>query len=481
MTLSLHDTATRAVREFIPAVPGKASLYLCGATVQAPPHIGHIRSGVNFDILVRWLKASGYQVLFCRNVTDIDDKILRVAASEEVPFWLVAQRNERAFSRAYSALGCLPPDVEPRATGHVPEMTALMQRLIDRGHAYPAGGDVYFAVGTYPEYGELSGQRPEQMQPAGDTENSGAKQDPRDFALWKGAKPGEPAWDTPWGPGRPGWHLECSAMATKYLGPVFDIHGGGLDLVFPHHENELAQSRAAGDGFARYWLHNGLVGVAGEKMSKSLGNSLLVDAMVTEVRPVELRYYLGQAHYRSQIEYSPDALAEAVAAYRRIEGFVTRAAELAGPGEPSWLQPAVPGAGAPVADGSGLPPAFAEALDDDLGVPQAIAVVHDAVRGGNTALERGDTGKVRQHLAEVRAMLAVLGLDPLSEPWAARRGDGEDLQAVVQALASLVLTQREAARQRKDYAAADAIRDALKAAGVLVEDTPQGPRIELKR
>jgi cysteinyl-tRNA synthetase len=481
VTLHLHDTATRAVREFIPAVPGKASLYLCGATVQAPPHIGHIRSGVNFDILVRWLKASGYQVLFCRNITDIDDKILRVAAAEEVPFWLIAQRNERAFTRAYSALGCLPPDVEPRATGHVPEMTALMRRLIDRGHAYPAGGDVYFAVGTYPEYGALSGQRPEQMQPAGDTENADAKRDPRDFALWKGAKPGEPAWDTPWGPGRPGWHLECSAMATRYLGPVFDIHGGGLDLVFPHHENELAQSRAAGDGFARYWLHNGLVGVAGEKMSKSLGNSLLVDVMVTEVRPAELRYYLGQAHYRSQIEYSPDALAEAVAAYRRIEGFVTRAAEVAGPGEPAWLQPAVPGAGAPVADGAGVPQTFAQALDDDLGVPQALAVVHETVRKGNTALERGDTAAAGQCLAEVRAMLGVLGLDPLSEPWAAGRGGGGDLQPVVQALASLVLAQRELARERKDWAAADAIRDALMAAGVLVDDTPQGPRIELKR
>jgi len=333
VTLRLYDTAARSVREFDPITPGKASLYLCGATVQAPPHIGHVRSGVSFDILVRWLRASGYQTTFCRNVTDIDDKIIRVAAAEGVPWWLVAQRNERAFGRAYDALGCLPPDVEPRATGHVPEMIILMRRLIEGGHAYPADGGVYFDVGSYPDYGALSGQRPEHMRPADDTETNDAKRDPRDFALWKGAKPGEPAWDTPWGPGRPGWHLECSAMATKYLGPAFDIHGGGLDLVFPHHENELAQSRAAGDGFAQYWMHNGLVGVAGEKMSKSLGNSLLVDVMVTQVRPVELRYYLGQAHYRSAIEYSPDALAEAGAAYRRIEGFVTRAAELAAPGQ----------------------------------------------------------------------------------------------------------------------------------------------------
>jgi cysteinyl-tRNA synthetase len=478
VTLRLHDTASRAVRDFSPAVPGKASLYLCGATVQAPPHIGHIRSGVNFDILIRWLKASRYQVLFCRNVTDIDDKILRVAAGEEVPYWLIAQRNERAFSRAYAALGCLPPDVEPRATGHVPEMIALMRRLIDGGHAYAADGDVYFAVSSYPAYGELSGQRPEQMQPAGDTEQAGAKRDPRDFALWKGAKPGEPAWDTPWGPGRPGWHLECSAMATKYLGPEFDIHGGGLDLVFPHHENELAQSRAAGDGFARYWLHNGLVGVSGEKMSKSLGNSLLVDVMVTEVRPVELRYYLGQAHYRSPIEYSPEALAEAVAAYRRIEGFAARAAEVAGPGEPGYPGPAVAGEGAPLLTGQPLPAAFTAAMDDDLGVPQALAAVHEAVRNGNNALAAGDTGTTRAHLAEVRAMLGVLGLDPLSEPWLTR---GDDLEPVVRALVSVVLGQREAARQRKDWAAADAIRDALKPAGVLIEDTPGGPRIELKR
>src|ERR1017187_1373532 len=360
MVLRLYDTATRSVRAFTPRTPGQASLYLCGATVQAPPHIGHIRSGVSFDILARWLKATGYQVTFCRNVTDIDDKILRVARQAGVPWWAVAERNQRAFTRAYDALGCLPPDVEPRATGHVPEMIALMRRLIDGGHAYAAGGDVYFAVRSCPSYGSLSGQRLEHMRAADDIEGSGAKRDPRDFALWKGAKPGEPSWETPWGPGRPGWHLECSAMATKYLGATFDIHGGGLDLVFPHHENELAQSRAAGDGFAQYWMHNGLLHLAGAKMSKSLGNSLLVDVMVTEVRPVELRYYLGQAHYRSEVEYSREALAESAAAYRRIEGFVTRAAQAAGGTERAdW------------ADGpadAALPAAFSAALDDDIGV-----------------------------------------------------------------------------------------------------------------
>ncbi len=475
MTLRLYDTATRAVREFSPLHPGKAGLYLCGATVQAPPHIGHVRSGVDFDILIRWLRASGYAATLCRNVTDIDDKILRVAADEAVAWWAVAERNQRAFTRAYAALGCLPPDVEPRATGHVPEMIVLMRRLIESGHAYAAGGSVYFDVRSWPQYGELSGQRLDHMLAAADTESDEAKRDPRDFALWKGVKPGEPFWETPWGPGRPGWHLECSAMSTKYLGATFDIHGGGLDLLFPHHENEQAQSRSAGDGFARYWVHNGLVRVGGEKMSKSIGNSLLVDNMILTVRPVELRYYLGQAHYRSEIDYSPEALGEAATAYRRIEGFVSRAAEtLAGTAEGAAAEPLTAG---------GLPAPFAAAMDDDLGVPQALAVVHEAVRDGNSALAAGDVAGVAKQLAEVRAMLDVLGLDPLAAPWAAAPGGpaGGDLRPVVDALVSVALEQRQAARQRKDYAASDAIRDRLQDAGVLVEDTPRGPRWELKR
>jgi len=472
MTFRLHDTATRTVRDFLPLAPGKAGLYLCGATVQAPPHIGHIRSGVSFDICVRWLKVSGLEVTFCRNVTDIDDKILRTASAEGSPWWVVAERNQRAFTRAYDVLGCLPPDVEPRATGHVPEMITLIGRLIESGHAYPAGGDVYFDISSYDRYGALSGQRPEHMRAADDIEGENSKRDPRDFALWKGRKPDEPFWETPWGPGRPGWHLECSAMATKYLGSTFDIHGGGLDLLFPHHENELAQSRAAGDGFARYWLHNGLVRLGGEKMSKSLGNSLLVDAMVTQVRPVELRYYLGQAHYRSDIEYSLEALAEAGAAYRRIEGFVVRATEGAGiPTEPAALT-ALPLA-------SSLPDAFVAAMDDDLAVPEALAVVHEAVTEGNTALAAGDQAGAAKHADSVRAMLAVLGLDPLAAPWATAGDSG--LRDVVEALVSVALDQREAARARKDYAAADAIRHQLHAAGIVVEDTPAGPRWELAR
>ena len=472
MTLRLHDTATRTVRDFLPLTPGKVGLYLCGATVQAPPHIGHIRSGVSFDICVRWLKVSGLEVTFCRNVTDIDDKILRTASAEGSPWWAVAERNQRAFTRAYDVLGCLPPDVEPRATGHIPEMIALIRRLIESGHAYVAGGDVYFDISSYDRYGALSGQRPEHMRAADDIEGESAKRDPRDFTLWKGHKPGEPSWETPWGPGRPGWHLECSAMATKYLGPTFDIHGGGLDLVFPHHENELAQSRAAGDGFARYWVHNGLVRLSGEKMSKSVGNSLLVDAMVTRVRPVELRYYLGQPHYRSDLEYSLEALTEAAAGYRRIEGFVVRAAE----GAETATVP-TPLTALPLA--SSLPDAFVAAMDDDLAVPQALAVVHEAVTEGNTALAVGDQAGAAKHAESLRAMLAVLGLDPLAVPWATAADSG--LRDVVEALVSIALNQRQSARARKDYAAADAIRDQLHAAGIVVEDTPAGPRWELAR
>ncbi len=400
MSLRLHDTATRSVREFEPLQPGKASIYLCGATVQAPPHVGHIRSGVNFDVLVRWLRHSGYEVTFVRNVTDIDDKILDNASAEGVPFWALAMRNERAFSWAYDVLGCLQPTYEPRATGHVTEMVSLMQTLIDRGHAYAAGGDVYFDVRSWPAYGELSGQRIDEMQPAADSEHAG-KRDPRDFTLWKGAKPGEPQWPTPWGPGRPGWHLECSAMAEKYCGPTFDIHGGGLDLVFPHHENEIAQSKAAGHGFARYWLHNAWITTAGEKMSKSLGNSLLVSEVVKRVRPIELRWYLTSAHYRSHQEFSEEALHESATGFRRIEGFLDRAAETLGPVEP----------GVVCAD-------FVAAMDDDLAVPAAIAAIHDVVREGNKLLgEGGHDEAVRGAAASVRAMLGVLGADPLAEQW----------------------------------------------------------------
>jgi cysteinyl-tRNA synthetase len=462
VSLRLYDTGARTIRDFVPLTPGRAGVYVCGATPQAAPHIGHMRSGVTYDLLFRWLTASGYDVTFVRNVTDVDDKIINVAAQTGVPWFAVAEANQRVFNHGYDALGCLPPTVEPRATGHVPEMIVLMRRLIEQGHAYNVGDDVYFDVLSWAtRYGTLSNQRLDNMRPAGDSVGDDRKHDPRDFALWKGAKPGEPSWETPWGPGRPGWHLECSAMATKYLGPTFDIHGGGVDLIFPHHENELAQSTAAGDGFARYWMHNGLLTVGGEKMSKSIGNVVLLSDLLDKARPAEVRYYLGSAHYRSMIDYSDEALHDAASAYRRIESFVVRAVEVAGRVEP------------------GTPPrAFTDAMDDDLGVPQALAAVHESVREGNTALAAGDKDGIVRALAELRAMLGVLGLDPLSPQW---EGGGDDLGDVVDALVSVALEQRQAARARKDYAAADAIRDRLAAAGVVIEDTPHGPRWELKR
>jgi cysteinyl-tRNA synthetase len=483
VTLHLHDTAARAVREFTPITPGRASVYLCGATVQAPPHIGHLRSAVCFDVLVRWLEASGYQVTFCRNVTDVEDKILRTAERDGLAPAIVAERNQRAFTWAYDAVGCRPPDIEPRATGHIPEMIVLIRRLIQRGHAYPGGADVYFDVHSYDGYGALSGQRLDQMRPAEDAGASGAKRDPRDFTLWKAAKPGEPSWETPWGPGRPGWHLECSAMATKYLGPCFDIHGGGMDLIFPHHENELAQSRAAGDGFARYWLHNGLLGLAGEKMSKSGGNSLLVTDVLTRVRPAELRYYLVQAHYRSLLEFSEDALDEAVAAYQRIERFAARAAEVLGRlGIDHGTGAAVEAAGHEAGQPAALPVSFRSAMDDDLSVPAALAAVHACVRDGNQALAASDQAGARTSLVRLRAMLDVLGLDPLAPPWAGAQGGSDDrLRQVVGALVTLTLQQRDAARGRRDYATSDAIRDGLERIGIVVEDTGEGPRWELKR
>jgi len=497
VTLRIHDTAARAVREFTPLEPGEASVYLCGATVQAPPHIGHLRSAVCFDVLIRWLQASGYRVTFCRNVTDVEDKILATAAAEGVAPWIVAERNQRAFSWAYDVVGCRPPDIEPRATGHIPEMIVLIRRLIRGGHAYPAAGDVYFDVRSYGGYGALSGQRLDQMRPAEDADDTAAKRDPRDFTLWKAAKPGEPYWETPWGPGRPGWHLECSAMSTKYLGSSFDIHCGGMDLIFPHHENEIAQSRAAGDGFARYWMHNGLLGLAGEKMSKSLGNSLLVTDVVTRVRPAELRYYLVQAHYRSPLEFSEDALDEAAAAYQRIERFVVRAAEVLGSPGPDHAAgrpddpPAAAGGKAGTAAGEhepgALPGPFRSAMDEDLAVPAALAAVHGCVRDGNQALAASDKAGARVSLAGLRAMLDVLGLDPLSPHWSGSgasadgAGSGERLRHVIGALVKLSLEQRDAARARRDYATADAIRDGLEEIGVVVEDTPQGPRWELGR
>jgi cysteinyl-tRNA synthetase len=462
-SLSLYDTLTRTTSPFVPLKAGEVGIYLCGATVQAPPHIGHVRSGVNFDILRRWLTKSGYNVTFIRNVTDIDDKILHKAVHEEMPWWAVAMKYERAFSDAYAALNVLPPTYEPRATGHVTQMIELMQILIERGAAYaPGNGDVYLEVRKLKSYLTLSRQNVDDLQSAADADET-FKKDPRDFALWKAAKDGDPSWPTPWGAGRPGWHLECSAMAHAYLGESFDIHGGGLDLIFPHHENEIAQSEAAGYGFAKRWLHNAWVTASGEKMSKSLGNSLQVHELLKTVRGIELRWYLGSAHYRSMLEFSHEALAESAIAFGRIESFLNRSVEILG---------ALP---TPV-----ISDAFAAAMNEDLAVPQALAGISEALRLGNIAITAGDKGGIATSANEIRGALEILGCDPF-DPAFASAGAGEDMTAALDGTIKLALAQREAARVRKDFAAADAIRDGLIALGITIEDSAQGPRWSITR
>ena len=462
-SLSLYDTLARTTSEFVPLKKGEVGIYLCGATVQAPPHIGHVRSGVNFDILRRWLIKSGYNVTFIRNVTDIDDKILHKAVHEELPWWAVAMKYERAFTDAYAALNVLPPTYEPRATGHVTEMIELMQVLIEKGAAYaPGNGDVYLEVRKLSSYLTLSRQKLDDMQPAADADET-YKKDPRDFALWKAAKPGDPSWPTPWGPGRPGWHLECSAMAHRYLGESFDIHGGGLDLIFPHHENEIAQSEAAGYGFAQRWLHNAWVTASGEKMSKSLGNSLQVHELLKSVRGIELRWYLGSAHYRSMLEFSHEALAESATAFRRIESFLHRSVEILG------SQPT------PV-----ISEAFRDAMNDDLAVPTALASISEALRVGNSAITASDTALIESSANEIRGALEVLGCDPFDSAFATA-GGSEDLTFALDGVIKLALEQRAAARERKDFAASDAIRDGLAALGITIEDTAQGPRWSISR
>ncbi len=467
MTLRLYDTATRDVRDFVPLVEGKAGIYVCGLTVQSEPHVGHVRSAVNFDVLRRWLIEQEYDVTFIRNVTDIDDKILTKAESQGRPWFNLAYEMHHQLGVALASINVMRPTYEPAATGHVPEILELIRILIERGHAYPAAdssGDVYFDVRSWASYGELTRQGVDDMEPATDADPRG-KRDPRDFALWKGRKASEPetaSWPSPYGAGRPGWHIECSAMAGKYLGPAFDIHGGGVDLRFPHHENEQAQSRAAGHPFASYWLHNAWITTAGEKMSKSLGNSLLIPEVLKRVRGIELRFYMVAAHYRSHVEFSFEALDDAAAGFRRIEGFLERADidEEAVPDPAVWTQ-------------------FAAAMDDDLGTPAAVGVLYDAVRQGNRLLTDGDQGSLASTVAVVRRMLGVLGLDPADPHWGSAGGDDATLTAVVDALVQGLLSERVTARAAKDFARADAIRDQLATAGVEIEDTPSGPRWNL--
>ncbi len=462
VTLRIYDTATRTLRDFEPVRAGHASVYLCGATVQTVPHIGHIRSGVAFDILRNWLEAHGLDVAFVRNVTNIDDKILTKAADNGRPWWEWAATHERAFQWAYDQLGVRPPSIEPRATGHITEMVEYMRRIIDNGHGYAADGNVYMQPTSLPDYGHLSGQKLDELD-QGESAGTG-KRDPRDFTMWKAAKPGEPSWPTPWGDGRPGWHIECTAMATKYLGAEFDIHCGGLDLQFPHHENEIAQAHAAGDPFARYWMHNGWVTMSGEKMSKSLGNVLSIPNVLTKVRPVELRYYLGSAHYRSMLEYSEASLQEAAAGYRRIESFLHRVVEL----------------NAGEIEKGEVTDAFTAAMDDDLGVPAALAEVHNAVRAGNSALDKGDTAEATAIAGQVRAMTAILGVDPYAPQWRDRDQSNDAALAALDVLIADALRRRELARADKDWATADQVRDQLNAAGIDIVDTADGAKWSLR-
>ena len=455
--LHLYDTASRKVSEFKPIVAGQASIYLCGATVQASPHVGHVRSGINFDILRRWLIASGYKVTFIRNVTDIDDKIIHNAGHEDMPWWALAMKYERSFSDAYRALNVMAPTYEPRATGHITQMIELIEKLIANGSAYaPGNGDVYLEVRKLKSYLTLSNQKLDDLLVAKDGEEK-LKRDPRDFALWKGAKEGEPYWPTPWGNGRPGWHIECSAMAHTYLGEVFDIHGGGLDLIFPHHENEIAQSEAAGYEFARLWMHNAWVTTSGEKMSKSLGNSLKVDEVLKRVRGIELRWYLSSAHYRSMLEFSFEALDEAAVSFKRIENFLTRAKELL--------------ASTPEIE---ISQELSDALNDDLAIPQVLAQISEWLKLGNSALSASDKAQVARYASYIRAALSIIGTDPFDSAYSS--SSSADLTGAVDGLISLLLEQRSAARARKDFAAADQIRDQIIAMGISIEDRADGVR-----
>lgn len=519
--LNLYDTASHQVSHFVPLKPGEVGIYVCGATVQSSPHIGHIRAAVAFDIVRRWFLKLGYKVTFVRNVTDIDDKILVKAAAAGQRWWARAYYYEREFTEAYNTLGVLPPTVEPRATGHMSDMIDLIQRILDNGHGYVVTdadgkptGNVYFDVASWPHYGELTHQKQtsevdeaaavadrmgpsvdatgaDKYNPVDPADASPDKHDPRDFALWKAPKDTDPEdarWSTPFGVGRPGWHIECSAMSHRYLGDGFDIHGGGLDLRFPHHENEMAQTRAAGYPSAARWMHSAWVTAKGEKMSKSLGTGLSVPSVLAEHSAWVVRYALGSVQYRSMLEWSDQALVEAQAAYDRVSNFIEHAGVALG-GQPSREEVTAVSA-------DDLPADFVAAMNDDVNVSGATAAIFTAIRSGNTLLsqlaDRADSetakAEVREALLAVRAMLDTLGLDPLAEPWVsagaaggAADGTAESPEhAALEALIAEQLNARAEARKAKDFAKADQIRDALTEAGIAIEDGPQGSTWSLK-
>ena len=474
MALQLHNTLTKRKEPFVPRDEGRVGIYLCGVTVYSEPHVGNLRNVVVFDVLRRHLSASGYQVLYVRNYTDVDDRIIEAAGHDPLRAFVVAERWTRVYEEIVAALGVLPPDIAPRASGHIPEMLELISRLVEVGLAYQAAGDVYFAVGRWPQYGKLSGRDLAELKAGARVEVNPDKRDPLDFALWKGAKPGEPTWDSPWGPGRPGWHIECSAMAGKYLGRGFDIHGGGEDLVFPHHENEIAQSEGAtGEPFARYWVHNAFLELKGEKMAKSVGNVVSPRELLRRHRGVVLRYALLGAHYRSPLEFSEEVLADAAASYDRLATFATNAARAL-----SGHREGGDGPGGVERDPDPASPRgrFEAALDDDLNVPAAMAVLFDLVTEANPLigkLEHGDTGVAGELLDRFATFLGLAGrlgftpLDDLPDP------------AAFRPVLDLLLDLRERARGSRDFAVADAIRDRLAEAGIRVEDRPGGPRWHL--
>jgi len=507
VTIRLHDTRAQELRDFVPLDESNVTMYVCGPTVQSGPHIGHVRAALSFDLLRRWLQLRYGRVTFVRNVTDIDDKVLANATDAE-PWWALAYRMEQEFSAAYAAIGILPPTYEPRATASVPQMQELIARLVERGHAYPAAdgsGDVYFDVRSWAGYGALTRQSVDAMevqepvpvlrQAQQPVEGPRGKRNPQDFALWKGAKAGEPAdasWASPWGAGRPGWHIECSAMARRYLGTEFDIHGGGLDLRFPHHENELAQSTAAGDAFARYWVHNGLVTVDGQKMSKSLGNFTLAADVLAQHDPLVVRYALAAAHYRSSLDLSDSSWREAEAALGRIRTFLEGSTRLLGRVPevrpiPNGMLDDELSSRSPQSTDDYLR-AFANRMDNDLNVPGVFSILFEAVRLGNVGLAGGSaiqqllghemSGEEQREFVAVRAdavitILDVLGINPLAVEW---RGSGSDTKTTtaLDALVQAMIAQRAQARADKDWPAADRIRDAIGAAGITLEDTPDG-------
>jgi len=469
MALRIFNTLTRRKEDFVPLILGEARMYVCGVTVYDLSHIGHARSALSFDIIRRYLAFKGFKVTFVKNFTDVDDRIIRRANEEGVEATVISECYIAEYRADMASLGIKAPDVEPKATEHVPQMLELIERLLKRGIAYVLEGDVYFEVRRFPTYGKLSGKNLDELEAGARVDVDERKRDPLDFALWKAAKPGEPSWQSPWGPGRPGWHIECSAMAMQYLGETFDFHGGGEDLIFPHHENEIAQSEGAtGKPFVRCWSHNGFVNLASEKMSKSLGNTLSIKDMVQRHEPEALRLYFLGTHYRHPLEFADERVSESAKALGRLQALVEEAERIGGKGTPK------PGPDGGVFDEvAAHRERFEAAMDDDFNTPQALGVLFDLARflqGARTQLEQGrvGAGPFLMGVGELVTLGRVLGLLELG----ARAPAPVDpqLKARVESLVYL----REQARKLRDFAEADRLRDELVRLGVTLKDTRDG-------